>query len=137
MGYEPYRTNKLIAGKLASICSISRGQRSTGAIVSSAGIPLWCNQNRIGRRGRHTKNDVMAAPRKRADQVRRKSALDHDLVRYPLIMHTRLADCLRDRQLAVDHIEDHLQHRGDDAAAARRAGNEKWTAVLQQNGWSH
>ena len=46
----------------------------------------------------------MAAPLKRANQVRRKPALDHDLVRQPLIMHARLADCLESRPGLRQHV---------------------------------
>src|SRR5262249_60408694 len=45
---------------------------------------------------------------------------------YTLSLHDALPIYrVRDRQLAVDDVDDHLQHRGDDAAAAGRAGDEK------------
>src|SRR6516162_6555878 len=53
------------------------------------------------------------------------------------MMEARLGDRVRDRQLAVDDVDDHLQHCGNDSAAAGRAGDEKRLAVLEHDGGRH
>ena len=53
------------------------------------------------------------------------------------MVEARLGDRVRDRELAVDDVDDHLQHRGDDAAAAGGAGDEKRLAVLEHDGRRH
>src|SRR5262245_54791103 len=79
----------------------------------------------------------MAARLERADQVGRKSLLDRNFVWPPLMMHAWLGDRLCDRQLAVDDVYEHLQHGRDDAAAARRTGDEKRFTVLEHDRRRH
>src|SRR2546430_1035179 len=53
------------------------------------------------------------------------------------MVHLRPALRLRDVHGIVDHINDHLQHGGDDAAAAGRPRHQHRLAVLQHDGRRH
>jgi outer membrane protein OmpA-like peptidoglycan-associated protein len=72
-----------------------------------------------------------------ADRVRADPFLDSQLVGQPLVVDARRDARLRDIHAVVDHVGDHLQHGGDDAAAARAAGDELHFAVLQNDRRAH
>ena len=59
------------------------------------------------------------------------------IVGRPLMMDARRRHCLGDRQPTIDHVAHDLQHRGDDAAAAGRAGHQERLAVLEHDGRRH
>src|SRR5580698_3580985 len=52
-------------------------------------------------------------------------------------MHAWRRDRARHVHTAIEYIADDLQDRGDDAAAARRAGNKIRLAVLEYDGRRH
>ena len=79
----------------------------------------------------------MALGPQRGQRVLGKAALDPDLVRQPLMVQPRRGDRGGDIHVVVEHIDDHLQHRGDDAAAARRSRHQHRLAVLQHDGRRH
>jgi len=105
--------------------------------VGGAGETGRRHRDGVGRPERRALDDGMAARTQRTDEFGRKSALDREHIRKPLVMQPPLADRLCDRQRAVDQVEDHLQHGGDDAAPARRARHQEGLAVLEHDGGRH
>ena len=72
-----------------------------------------------------------------AHRVSRHRLLGHDLVRQPLVMDARRGDRGGDVHAEIDRVEDHLQRRRDDAAAAGRAGDEIRLAGLEHDRRRH
>ena len=62
---------------------------------------------------------------------------DPHFIRQPLMMQARGCDGGGDVHVVVEHVDDHLQHRGDDAAAAGRARHQHRLAVFQHDGRRH
>jgi hypothetical protein len=71
------------------------------------------------------------------DRVLGKAGLRRHHVGQPLIVHARRAHRLGDVLVKIDRIEDHLQHDGDDAAAAGRSGDQPRFAVLEHDRRAH
>ncbi len=79
----------------------------------------------------------MALGPERRQRVVSKAALDPHFIRQPLMVQTGCIDRGGDVHAIIEHIDDHLEHRGDDAAAAGRARHQNRLVVLQHNGRRH
>ncbi len=80
---------------------------------------------------------MLTARGKRGRQLLWKTIVEQNLIRQPLMVQPWQPYRLRHRQTAIDHVEDDLQHGGDDAAAARRASRQERLSILEHNGGSH
>ena len=65
------------------------------------------------------------------------AAFDAHVIRHPLMVHARRGHRGGDIHLVVDHVDDHLRHRRNDAAAAGCARDQHRLAVLQHDGRRH
>jgi len=71
------------------------------------------------------------------DDVVGETVLDPDFVGQPLMVQPRCRHRRGDIHMVIEHVDDHLQHRRNDAAAAGRTRHQHRLAVLQHDGWRH
>src|SRR6188508_792151 len=104
--------SKEIAAKNNAIYAalIPRRERTARAPVSSTDIAIRRDFNGIRRAVGRCRHDIMATLCQGLEHFGRKSRLDVDLVRLPLVVKTGSADGLVDRHMKVDCVHDDLQH---------------------------
>src|SRR5271154_3545311 len=99
--------------------SISDRQRSPLPQIRRPGeLAVRRAHDRVGRTHRLAQDDRMAHLLEEGDSVRRYAALDVDLIGEELVVGARSILRLGDVEPIVDHVDDHLQHDGDDARSA-------------------
>src|ERR1700722_16461210 len=98
---------------------------------------VWSPHNRIGRAHGVMDNHLMAHRLEQADGVGRHAALDAQLVRPELVVGARGILGFSDVEAVIDHIENDLQHSGDDGGAAGAAGRHQELAVLEYERRTH
>src|ERR1700734_151123 len=93
--------------------------------------------DRIGRAHGVAHHDLVAHRLEQANGVKRHAALDAQFIRPELVMCSRRVLRFRNVEAAMDHIEDDLQHSGDDRRAAGAAGRHQELAVLEYERRTH
>src|SRR6266481_8500347 len=97
---------------------LPRRLRPTGTRIRGAEQSLLGYRYRIGRSQGERFDHAMAFGPQRSKRVVGETAFDPHLIRQPLMVHARRRHRGRDIHAIVEHVDDHLQHRRDDAAAA-------------------
>src|SRR5712671_4442928 len=97
---------------------VPRRLRPTGTRIRGAEQSLLGYRDRIGRGQGERFDHAMAFGPQRSKRLVGETAFDPHLIRQPLMVHARRRHRGRDILAIIEHVDDDLQHRRDDAAAA-------------------